>query len=173
MFDFTLMMFGPSSACCSTLLITTRHWVVCGSRHPKVYGLSGKLIKPGQLLQQAYYHAGVHAGHLFDMTPLDWILRGLRAGSFKLCPSWVTGKGVAHDPVRLNRYDRILKAPESCSERDLVFVLYGSVDKTGERRACCLQLGDSACVLDPELFDDGSFNPVCRGCATIEDCRSQ
>ena len=138
-----------------------------------MYGLCGKLIKPGQLLQQAYYHAGVHAGHLFDLTPHDWILRGLRAGAFKLCPSWVTGKGVVHDPVRLNRYDRILKSPESCSERDLIFVLYGSVDKTGERRASYVRLGDSACVLDPELFDDGSFNPAYRGCATTEDCRAQ
>ena len=29
------------------------------------------------------------------------------------------------------------------------------------------------CVLDPELFGDGSFNPVYRDCATIDDCRSQ
>ena len=110
-----------------------------------MYGLNGKLIKPGQLLQQAYFHAGAHAGVLFDMTPLDWVLRGLRGGKFKLCPSWVTCKGVAHDPVRLNRYDRILKHPPSTSERDLIYVLHGSCDKTGERRTCYVRLGDSAC----------------------------
>ena len=138
-----------------------------------VYGLGGKLIKPGQLLQQAYYHAGVHAGALLDMKVHDWLLRGLRAGDFKLCPSWVSGKTVPHDPVRVNRYDRILKAPTSCSERDLIYVLYGSKDKSGERRSCYLRVGKSTCVQDTELFEDGSFNAAYRNCQTIEDCRLQ
>ena len=133
------------------------------SRHPKAHGLNGKLIEPGQLLQQACFHAGAHAGVLFDMTPLDWVLRGLRDSKFKLCPSWVTGKGVAHDPVRLNRCDRILKHPPSCSERDLICVLHGSCDKTGERRASCVRLGDSACVLDPELLATGHSTPCAVG----------
>ena len=103
----------------------------------------------------------------------DWLLRGLRAGDFKLYPSFESGKTVPHDPVRINRYDRILKAPKSCSERDLMYVLYGSNDKTNARRTCCLRVGKSMCVQDPELFEDGSFNPVHRNCTTIEDCRLQ
>ena len=103
----------------------------------------------------------------------DWLLRGLRAGDFKLCPSFVSGKNVPHDPVRVNRYDRILKSPWSCSERDLIYVLYGSKDKSNSRRTSHLRVGKSMCVQDSELFEDGSFNPVCRSCTTNEDCRLQ
>jgi hypothetical protein len=39
-------------------------------KHPRTYGLGGKLIKKGQLMQQAYYHAGCYPGALLDMLPM-------------------------------------------------------------------------------------------------------
>ena len=57
-------------------------------KNPVGHGLDGKLVKAAERAKHVCREAGKHPGNLVDLTPHDWMLRALRAASFKLCPSW-------------------------------------------------------------------------------------